>query len=217
MRIITAIGRLISGLLAIFSGIVTLVFNNVSHAIFSSLTNIQRYVVVSLIIFLGIILILSSMLDFVSSLKNNSRKHKLKYESKKYISFFYKWYRRSGYLIIICDHLDWIKQENDIRIYNELIKKSTDGKLTLFLGDGIASQEAIELKQAGAKLYSAPHDLLEHYTFSCLSVMGNNTSRIIVRNKQNDTNGWLIIEEIGDTYISGLLNILINEWRRSNQ
>lgn len=214
MRIITAVGRLISGLLAIFSGIVTLVFNSVSHSVFTSLTNIQRYVVVSLIIVLGIFLIITSMIDFVSSLKNNCRKHKLKYESKRYISFFSRWYRRSGCLIIICDNLDWIKQENDIRIYNELMKKSHDGKLTLFLGEGIDSQEAIELKQTGAKLYSAPHDLLEHYTFSCLSVMGNNTSRIIVRNKQNDINGSVLIEEICDTYISGLLNILINEGRR---
>lgn len=214
MRIIIAIGRLISGLLAVFSGIVTLLFNSVSYSIFKSLTNAQKYVAVSLIIVVGIFLILTSMIDFISCLKNNSRKHKLKYDSKKYISFFFKWYRRPGCLTIICDNLDWIKRENDIRIYNELINKSRDGKLTLFLGEGIDSKEANELSETGANLYSAPHDLLEHYSFSCLSVMGNNASRIIVRNKQNDINGSVLIEEICDTYISGLLNILINEGRR---
>ena len=213
MRIVSFIGRLFSGILAVISGIVTLLFNNVAYSIFDEMSDIEKYSSIVVVILIGIFLIASTVYDASILFFKNSRTHKLKFHSKKFISFFAKWYGKPGKLSIICDDLDWIKTEDDT-IFNKLMEKSKNGDLQLYLGKGRKAEIVKKLQSAGAVVFAAPKNIIDHYTFSCLSVMGNDASRIIVRTKHKDKHGVVIFDEINNTYVTELLNSLLKTMRR---
>ncbi len=212
MRIICAIGRLLSGFIAITSGLVTLFCNDITIAFFNNTSALIQRLCIILLISLGTFLIIASIVDFISILRKDRKRHCLTYQSKRFINFFSKWYSRPGKLSIICDDLDWIKNNNDNRIFNELLKKSEAGSLNIFIATNFNSKNVTALKSAGARVYSAPKRIVDSFTFSCLSVMGNSAGRAIVRNKQGDKGGTVIFEEICNTYITELLNNLLADW-----
>ena len=209
MKIVLLLGRLLSGIIAIVSGIITLVFNSVSYTLFDQMSTVQKYFCIGLIIFVGFILVSSTIYDTIISSYKSQHTYRLKYQSKKFISFFKKWYNKPGTLSIICDDLDWTKTNNSDLIYNQLIKKSQEKKLNLYLGSGHNSNIVRSLKNAGANVFTAPDNIIQNYTFSCLSVMGNTASRIIVRTKHNDQGDFVIFDEINSTYVTELLNAML--------
>lgn len=131
MKIVLLIGRLFSGIIAIASGIITMVFNNVSYTIFEQMSTAQKYFCIVIIILVGFLLVSSTIYDTILSSYKSQHTYRLKYQSKKFISFFEKWYSRPGTLSIICDDLDWTKTNKSDLIYNQLMKKSKDKKLDL--------------------------------------------------------------------------------------
>ena len=210
--VVLTIAKFFSGIIAIASGIFTLVFNNVSYCFYNSMTDYQKIICVIIVIGIGIFLIVVSVIDFISSIKNQLHEHKLKYQSKKYFKFFTKWYKKAGTLSIICDSLDWIKSDNNKDIYFALLDKSKQKELHLYLGKGYNSDLAIEFKKEGAAVSKAPEKIISSYTWSCLSIMGNSASKIIVRNKQKDKGDYIVVDEICNTYVTELLNELL-DWR----
>lgn len=209
MRLFSFIGRIVSGIIAIASGIVTLIFNDVAYAIFHDLTNLQKCLCISGIILLGIFLLISTIYDAIKVFTNNLKRHRLKFQSKKFIKFFTNWYSKPGVLNIICDDLDWVQNSNNSSIYDALVKKSSNQELKLYLGKGRNSEISKKLNSFGAKVSVAPKNIIQHYTFSCLSMMGNEASRVIVRTKHEDKNGIVIFDEINNTYVTELLNTLL--------
>ena len=209
MKIASIIARSVSGILAIVSGIATLIFNSVTYAIFSKMSDFIRCLCGSLIIIIGMVLVAFVVYDTIVLFTKDAHTHRFKYQSKKFVSFFTKWYNKPGTLTIICDDLKWTKTENDDSIYDQLLKKSEDKKLNLYLGSGYDSKIANDLKRAGAKVFHAPKNIIQYYTFSCLSVMGNAASRIIVRTKHKDQGDFVIFDEINNTYVTELLNAFL--------
>jgi hypothetical protein len=156
-----------------------------------------------LLLFIGILLIVTMIYD----IKKEKKKHIFKVGSRRFCSFFSKWYSRPGTLSIICDDLEgWVSSS----ILDALIKKSKTKELHLFLGKESPKEIINELCQLGATKSCAPTDIIIKYSFSCLSIMGNH-SAVIVRNKQLDQSTSIIFEEISDSYVSGLLNTIIKE------
>lgn len=216
MRIVYAIGRFLSGLIATIGGLFALICNDVAFAIFNNMSYISRYICVTLLILLGILLVVVSIHDLVTIFYNDSYQHQLKYQSKKFIKFFSKWYSRPGTLSIICDNFDWVKNDTNNCIYNELLKKSRQNELYLFLVKEFDSDTVTKLKEVGAHVFPAPKRIVDNFTFSCLSVMGNSAGRVIVRNKQKDKGSVVIFDEIQNTYVTELLNTLLAYWREQN-
>lgn len=137
------------------------------------------------------------------------KKHRLKCGNRKFCKFFSKWYKRPGRLSIICDDLeDWIVFKNNKDIYEALKFKSDRKELYLYLGERTPADLVNELEKLGAVINNAPQNLIANYSFSCLSVMGNN-SAVIVRNKHLDHAQEIILEEVNDSYVTNLLNTLI--------
>lgn len=209
MKIFLFVGRLLSGILAITSGIVTLAFNDVTYTILNEMPVWGKCLFISLSIIIGIFLIASIIYDAIKIYAKDCHTHRFKYQSKKFIDYFTKWYSKPGTLSIICDDLDWIKTDKCNSIYNQLLSKSEEQKLNLYLGNGYNSAIVLELKRAGAKIFHAPHNIIQYYTFSCLEVMGNAASRIIVRTKHNDDRDFVIFDEINNTYVTELLNAFL--------
>lgn len=208
MRIISAIWGFISGLIATASGIISLLCNDIANALFETMSDIAKQLCITGLILLGIFIVVVSIIDFVAALQVNQRRHRLDPDSKQFIKFFSKWYRKSGTLSIICDDLDWVKTRTDRTIYNELLKKSKEQKLNLYLGRGFGSSIAEDLKAAGARVFRGPAGIIHAYTFSCRSAMGNSASSVIVRSKSKDDRGIVIFDEVQNTYVTGLLNAL---------
>ena len=208
-EIFSAFGKIMAGLIAIASGIVTLIFNDIALAVFEGMSKTMRGIVIVLIIVIGIITLITSVYDMVVSFKGSYRTYRLKYQSKKFIDFFTKWYGKPGELSIICDDLDWIRTEDSDSIFNQLKKKSKANQLRVYLGRGLNSSIAVELKSMGAQVFSAPQSITQNCIFSCLAVMGNNASRVIVRTKQNDRGSTVVFDEIYNTYVTELLNTLL--------
>lgn len=217
MKTIHFIGKLLCALVAIISGLITLIFNDVTYSVFDKLTETQKYVCVVITVLVGLFLLISTIRDTADAYSNMSRKHRLKYQSKKFISFFEKWYSKPGTLSIICDDLNWIKTEKNDLIYKQLQNKSKDNQLNLYLGSGYNSQISKHLKSLGANVYNAPANIIQHYTFSCLSVMGNAASRIIVRTKHDDVGDFVIFDEINSTYVTELLNSMLQPERSTHE
>ncbi len=212
MNIIYAIAKFISGIIATVGGIFSLIFNDMGYCLYNSMSEYGKTACSIVIVGVGVFLIVVSIIDFISSLKNQLHHHKLKFHSKKYIKYFTKWYKTPGSLSIICDDLDWVRNNINNDIYLALIDKSKQNNLFLYLGEGFNSETTRELCSYGAVAVRAPERIINIYTWSCLSIMGNSASKIIVRNKQNDNNGYVIIDEICNTYVTGLLNELL-DWR----
>ena len=164
---------------------------------------------ICLSIIIGLFLIVSIVYDAIKLYAKDCHTHRLKSQSKKFIDYFTKWYSKPGTLSIICDDLDWVKTDESNSIYAQLLSKSRERKLKLYLGYGYDSAIVLELKRAGAKVFHAPHNIIQYYTFSCLEVMGNAASRIIVRTKHNDDRGFVIFDEINNTYVTELLNAFL--------
>lgn len=158
------------------------------------------------LIVLAVVVIIMMLLD----LCGETKQHKFKAQRKRFYNFFTKWYSRPGKLTIICDDLNWIESANDKRVLNILEKKAKENNLVLFLGSGTRPDLLQNLKDKGAKVKKAPRGIISQYSFSCLSVMGNNAS-VIVRNKQADSGEIVKFEEISNTYVSELLNALLTE------
>lgn len=141
-------------------------------------------------------------------LRRETKQYMFKAQSKRFYNFFVKWYSRPGKLSIICDDLDWIESPKDKRLVEILEKKASEDNLELFLGRREKTALITTLKEKGAKVRKAPGGIISQYSFSCLSVMGNNSS-VIVRNKQADAGHTIKFEEISNTYVSELLNTLL--------
>lgn len=217
MKIVCFIGKLLSGIIAIVSGLFSLLINDVTIPIYNNMTDLQKYFCIGIVILAGAFIIVTTIIDACATLSKSSRKFKFKYQSKRFIKYFEKWYGQSGELSIICDDLDWTRTNTNDVIYRILVLKSINKKLSLYLGPrGIESDIAKELKTSGAKVFKAPTGIVNLFTFSCMSVMGNMVGKIIVRNKDHDTGETVIFEEINNTYITKLLNELMHYSKRAN-
>lgn len=160
-----------------------------------------------IIIVLGATLLVVCIYDFCKI----GKKHHLEFGSKKYCKFFSKWYKKPGRLSIICDDLnDWVIFDNNRDIYDALKEKSKKGKLDLYLRKQEPIEVVDELKQLGAVLHIAPEEIVSNYSFSCISVMGN-YSAVIIRDKHIVKSTEIVFDEVNDSYVTNLLNTLINE------
>lgn len=161
---------------------------------------------------IGIIIILLSSVVIVTmiyELKNTRKIHTFSVGSKKFRDFFSKWYSQPGSLSIICDDLQgWLVTDGKEEILDALRRKSQRGELHLILGKEIPECIVDELKALGAIIHHAPGSIISNYSFSCISVMGNNAD-VIIRNKQMDERNMIKFEEISNAYVTGLLNVLI--------
>lgn len=210
MNTFISVSKLAAGLIAIASGLYTLFsFSGDISPDLPGWVNTANILIFSA---LGLLLVLGSILDFITERRKNMRRHRFQYQSKRFFKFFSNWYGQPGLLSIICDDLDWIQSETNLDIYNKLLDKSDRGQLNLLLGRGIHSAIASELKSRGANVMPAPADIVSTYTFSCISVMDDAAGKIIVRNKRGNPQpniGEVIFEEISNTYITALLNALM--------
>ena len=129
MRYFAFFGRIMTALISIASGVVTLVFNDAVFMLLDKASEFQRYALISGSILIGIVILGTTLYDAVVSCKKSFQTHCLKYQSKKFVSFFTKWYGKPGKLSIICDDLEWIRTVKNDSIYNQLMKKSKEKKL----------------------------------------------------------------------------------------
>lgn len=215
MRKLLIMGKFLAGIIAIASGVITLVFNDVSYTLFDKMPFWLQYICIGIMIVIGILIVVSTIYDAVISTRKASRTHRLKYQSKKFMSFFTKWYSKPGALSIICKDLDWVRTNTCAMIYEQLIRKSKQEGLKLYLASGFHSKTVQELQQNGAQVFVAPTELVQNYTFSCLSVMDNDSGKVIVRAKYNDDGEIVIFKEVNNKYVTDLLNAMLTITRES--
>ena len=215
MKIVIEIAKLLSGIITILSGLVTLVCNEWVIGMLSGLGLPEKILLFAVLLIVGAFLIVSSILGFIHYLKSERTIHRLKFHSPKFFKFFSKWYSSKGELRIICEDIDWITDSDckNNQILNTLLEKSRRGELKLFINKGRCTQprnsKIIELlKEAGAEIKYVSPKLTHRYTFSFVSIM-NNPSKIIVRDKQKDESECVVFEEIKNTYITEILNTII--------
>lgn len=150
-----------------------------------------------------------SIATMVGELRDLPKVIILEVGSKEFCQFFSEWYSQPGILSVICDDLDdWLDVNDDESILEALQVKSEAKQLHLFLGEKKPFNIVKRLEQRGAIVHSAPKDIISNYSFSCISVMGNNAS-VIIRNKQKDEGNKIQVEEISNPYVTGVLNVLI--------
>lgn len=136
--------------------------------------------------------------------------HRFEKGSVKFCRYFAKWYSKPGKLTLICDDLNWTTVQVDGRcpILEALEQKAKTNQLVLYLKkDGDTSQEIIN-KLSAAKVKFAQDNIVNKYSFSCLNYMGNN-SAVIIRDKNKDSGNEVIFQEVADTYVTQLLNTLL--------
>lgn len=212
MKKVILISKLMAGILAIVNGLFAIV-SNVGD-VFPDLPDWTNIVYIVVCVVLGLFLVIGSVFDYITERRQSVHQYKLQDQSEKFFQFFTKWYSRPGKLSIICDDLDWIKNDKYPLAYNSLLDKSANEQLTLLLGKGINSKVVKTLKEKGAEVLPAPHNIVDAYTFSCLSVMDEPAGQIIVRDKHRHPlpgDGKVIIEEISNTYITKLLKAMLDE------
>ena len=146
----------------------------------------------------------------VEAVDKRQRHHVFDSESAEFRRFFANWYAKPGKLSIICDDLDWTKNGEDVRIYDQLLQKSRSKELLLLLGRGLSSPLVKTLERSGAVARPGPGNIISQLSFSCISVMGNAAGQAIVRNKRTDHANRIAFDEVQDTYVIELLNALIN-------
>lgn len=164
-------------------------------------------------IFTVIILVLGALviINMIYEICSEPSKHIFKKGSRRFYNFFAKWYSKPYILSIICDDIEWISDGKKEKILNALIEKSKKNELNLFiLKNEKGKKYAKILASNGAKIYEVSEEITSHYSFSCLSFMGN-YSAIIVRDKRNDKNQTIKFDEISNNYVTGLINALIKE------
>lgn len=136
--------------------------------------------------------------------------HRFKKGSPEFCRFFAKWYSKAGYLTLICDDLNWTAEQVDGRtpILDALVSKADANLLTLYLNKAEKTDPKILNKLSSAKFEIAQGNIVNNYSFSCLKYMGNN-SAVIVRDKNKDRGEEVIFQEVADTYVTQLLNALL--------
>lgn len=153
----------------------------------------------------------------IYDLHREGKRYEFKFGSPEFFDYFSKWYKKPGKLTIFCDNLNWTISEDNTNtsVLNALESKAHNHDLILFLSKNMTKPEILS-KLSGAKFYGASPSIISQYSFSCLSVMGNNSS-VIVRNKQNDTGDIIKFEELSNNYITELLNTIIKEGKAYEQ
>ena len=136
--------------------------------------------------------------------------HCFKKGSPEFCRFFEKWYSKAGTLTLICDDLNWTAEQVDGRtpILDALVRKADANQLILYLRNNGDTEQRILDKLSSAKFKTAQDNILNNYSFSCLNYMGNN-SAVIVRDKTKDRGEEIIFQEVADTYVTQLLNALL--------
>ena len=213
MDILVAVGAILGGLLAAVSGVITLSSDEVAVALFGD-SSMARATWSFIWILVGLATIIISIISFCRTVKNGCHKHCLDYGSKKYVKFFSKWYSKQGPLHIICNDIKWTTEDANKEIFDKMKEKCGNGGLQLFLAEGVSLPAVLELKRAGAAVFSIPSSYVNRYTFSCQGVMGNPTSSVIVRDKNEDHGGTIVVEEVQNRYVAGLLNEILRDWRQ---
>lgn len=207
MKAFLNISKFFGGGIALFSGIVSLIPNSV--AVWTIAPAWLKTAYIFTLFLAAAVFAAGGIIELVQSIKNSAKNHhEFKYQSEEYIAFFTKWYSNPGALSIICDDMNWISYNEDKRIFEALSKKCSEG-LSMFVCNDYNTSLVRQLKEKGAKVYKAPQRIVRKYTFSCMSVMGNTAGRIIVRDKDKDAEGVVIFDEISNTYVTGLLNELL--------
>jgi hypothetical protein len=213
MKKATSICKLISGIITVINALCVL-FTRTS-CIFPMLPIWFNIVCTVVFVVLGTLLVFGSILEFTADSRRSVQLHKFQYQSEAFFNFFSEWYKQPGKLSIICGDLDWIKNEKNMTVYNQLLTKSDNRELKLLMGNGIHSEIVSELKRHGAKVMPAPNNIVSTYTFSCLSLMDDVAGKIIVRDKHRyptPSTGETIFEEISDSHIiTELLNALLTK------
>ena len=162
-----------------------------------------------------IILCVITIIFLVYDLYQEGNVHSHKFGSKRFYRFFSNWYAKEGDLSIICDDIEWIVSENGnhMEILNTLIAKARRGNLYIFINPSkMEKKVAKQLALEGANMYAAPLPLVNAFSFSCLSQMGNN-SVIIVRKKSDDDGRRIRSRDIKNIYVTQMLNTLIENMR----
>lgn len=180
---------------------------------FVSAYPVVKYIVYILIIIFSALTIWALIYD----LYIENHKHRLKYGSEKFYSFFEKWYSREGNLSIICEDLNWIVSEDLTKkqIYNTLCSKAANKSLDIFIRKKSKQNWEEELKDAGANIYRAPENLVSAYSFSCISVLNNN-SKVIVREKAKDNGDYITFVEADNKYVTPLLNSFLEDIKKGD-
>lgn len=216
MKKAALVSKLIAGIIASINGLFAFLTN--TSDVFNCFPDWVNKVFVVVFVFLGILLVIGSILDFISERRRSVRQYKFQYQSEQFFKFFADWYQQPGELSIICGDLNWIKTNNNTAVYNQLMDKSISGQLNLLIGKGINSAIVSDLKRNGARVMPAPNNIVSAYTFSCLSIMDDAAGKIIVRDKRRNPSpniGEVIFEEISNTYVIELLNALLTEEGRN--
>lgn len=167
------------------------------------------FIITVIIIFiLAASIIVKAIIDIV----NEKKQHSFEVGSKSFIKFFSKWYSRQGEVSIICSDMKWTITEKGRTILDTLLQKcNKKSGLTLYVKkpiDGEFDPCTKELEEKGAKIVTAPEELLSSFTYSTISVMGTVNS-IIVRDKHKDSSGKIVFEEVNSKYLSVTLTTLL--------
>ena len=174
---------------------------------------LELYPIVKCIAYVLIILFsVLTILALIYDLYIENHKHRLKYGSEKFYAFFKKWYEKEGKLSIICEDLNWIVSEDSkkTQILEALNSKAKNGNLDVFINKSSNQKWEAKLKEAGANVYNAPKNLVVSYSFSCISVLNNN-SKVIVREKAKDSSGYITFVEVDNKYVTPLLNSFLED------
>lgn len=177
---------------------------------------ISKYPLVENIIYILVILFsILTIWALIYDLYIENHKHRLKYGSEKFYKFFQKWYSKQGNLSIICEDLNWIVSEDQThqQIYRTLYSKASNSTLDIFIRKKSNQNWEGKLEKAGAKIYEAPENLVSAYSFSCISVLNNN-SKVIVREKARDKDGYITFVEANNKYVTPLLNSFLEDIKK---
>lgn len=151
---------------------------------------------------LCIILLLNVVLEMISDQKT----HTFKVGSRRFNSFFSRWYSKKGSLFIICDDLEeWVTPE----IKRAIINKAQENALHIFLTRLKPEDIVEEIRGKGGVVCEANNNIASQYSLSCMTYMGN-TSTAIIRDKNKDKSERIKFEEMPHSYSTSLLHELIN-------
>ncbi len=223
-RWLPIIGGFLAGLIACVSGVITTlsirsVFPDIPNGVMLAITIVT--IAVGIFYMLCAIMALRAEIRKILEYQRSVKPHELTYQSDEFFRFFSEWYNQPGDLNIICGNLDWITDGNNLSVYNKLLEKSKMKRLTILTsGEGIQSAIVNKLYSAGARVKTAPGNILSAYTFSCLSVMDDPAGKIIFRDKlkgvSNDgegqktkNSGKIIFEEVSNIHIMKLVTALL--------
>lgn len=155
------------------------------------------------IVLLGIVVIISAILD----MKKEKKIHSFETGSKEFEKYFTDWYNNQGALSIICDDLEnWVTLPIEVA----LLEKCKNSNLNLLIAKNSPPALVDKLRNAGATIKVAPLEIVSKYSFSCITFMGDMTMAII-RDKRKDGGGNIKFEEIPHSYSTDLLNTLIEQ------